>query len=86
MPAGVKGKYGMGLGLNSIEGRESKHVENRKNSVNTNFNSRWEQVFMHEYVSLIWLRQQGYNITKPVKTSGLTYIPKRCTNNSDQFC
>lgn len=81
----MKGKYGMGLGLNSMEGRESKHVSIGKYSVNTIFNSRWEQIFMHEYVSLIWLRKQGYNITKPVSSSGLAYIPKRAIDN-DLFC
>jgi len=81
----MKGKYGMGLGLNSMEGRESKHVSISKYSVNTNYNSRWEQIFMHEYISLIWLRERGYNLTKPVSSSGLRYIPKRATSD-DKFC
>jgi hypothetical protein len=81
----MKGKYGMGLGLNSMEGRESKHVAISKYCVNTNYNSRWQQVFMHEYVSLIWLREQGYNVTKPVTSSGLKYIPKRALDN-ECFC
>ena len=81
----MKGKYGLGLGLNSMEGRESKHVSIGKYSVNTNINSRWEQIFMHEFVSLIWLRERSYNVTKPVSSSGLTYIPKRTTDKTN-FC
>ena len=81
----MKSKYGMGLGLNSMEGRESKHVSIARYSINTSYQSRWQQIFMHEYVSLIWLREQGCNITKPVSTSGLTYVPK-CTKDSANFC
>jgi len=57
----MKSKYGLGLGLNSMEGREAKHVFVPKYSNNTMFYSRWEQIFLHEFVSLLWLRGKGYN-------------------------
>lgn len=69
-------KYKMGLGLNSMEGREAKHIQISKFSQNTFYQNRWEQIFRHEYVSLIWLRERGFNLGGKSK-SNLKYIPKR---------
>ena len=33
---------------------------------------------MHEYMSLVWLRERGYNTERPVTSCKLRYIPKRC--------
>jgi hypothetical protein len=85
----MKSKYKMGLALNSMEGREAKHISIAKYSKNTNYKARWEQIFLHEFVSLLWLRERGYNITKPAaaKTYCPTYIPKRALANPDYcFC
>ena len=41
---------------------------------------------MHEYVSLIWLRERGYNNTKPFTSSTLSYVPKRVIKNGSCFC
>ena len=87
VPAHTKdmlGKYGVGLGLNSMEGREAKHVSIGRYCRNTQFNSRWQQIFMHEYISLLWLRERGHNQTAKVTTSGLAYIPKR--TSKPEFC
>ena len=83
----MKAKYGKGLGLNSMEGREAKHISISKYSKNTIFKSRWEQVFQHEYVSLVWLRQMGYNTEKTASDcdSRYSYIPKRATEDP-KFC
>jgi len=82
----MKQLYDMGLGLNSMEGREAKHIFIRKYSENTLPNQRWEQIFRHEYVSLIWLRQRGYNTTSSSRSSSSssTYIPQRV--ESQEFC
>ncbi len=81
----MKAKYGLGLGLNSMEGREAKHVAISKYSANTAYLFQWEQIFRHEYISLIWLRQQGYNskITTPSTTR--SYIPKRVSSKILSF-
>ena len=55
----MKQAYGMGLGLNSMEGRKAKHVAIAKYVANMKHARRWEQVFHHEYISLIWLRGHG---------------------------
>ena len=64
-----KGKYGMGLGLNSMEGREAKHIAISRYSHNTTYLYRWEQIFRHEYISIIWLREKGYNTNIAVSSS-----------------
>ena len=74
---------GMGLGVNTMEGREAKHIALAKFTRNTQFSNRWLQVFRHEYVSLVWLRENGCDENVHKETSGV-YIPKRCY--SDQFC
>jgi hypothetical protein len=77
-------KYGMGLALNSMEGREAKHISIARYSRNTCYQNRWEQVFRHEYISLLWLRERGYNLNKPSSVA-MHYIPKRATENPN-YC
>lgn len=76
-------KLGMGLGINTMEGREAKHVTLAKFTHNTQFSNRWTQVFRHEYVSQFWLRENGCDETVHKDTVGL-YVPKRCS--TPQFC
>lgn len=80
----MKEKYGLGLGLNSMEGREAKHRSISRYAVNTNFQSRWHQVFMHEYISLVWLRERGHNQTTDTTAASLPYIPNR--TSQPEFC
>ena len=76
----------MGLGLNSMEGREAKHICIARYSRNTVYKARWEQIFRHEFISVLWLRERGYNTTK-LASSSLSYIPKRAIGNPDYcFC
>lgn len=82
----MKVKYNLGLGLNSMEGRESKHVSISRYSENTHFNNRWEQIFRHEYISLLWLRHRGINKSTPVISSGLKYIPTRVSQPGFCYC
>lgn len=50
-------EYKMRLGLNSMEGREAKNISIARYAGNTNFQFRWQQIFMHEHISLLWLRE-----------------------------
>ena len=81
----MKMLYGMGLGLYSMEGREVKHVFIAKYSANTLYSCRWEQIFRHEYLTLILLRQKGYNISS-TQSSNQTYIPKGADSSSMCYC
>ena len=49
---------GVGLGINSMQGRESKHQQIASFAEFALVKNRWEKVFRHEYMSLIWLRKQ----------------------------
>ena len=73
----------MGLGINTMEGRDAKHVTLAKFTHNTQFSNRWAEVFKHEYVSLFWLREKGCDETVHKETNGM-YVPKRCSTS--QFC
>jgi len=68
--------YGLGLGCNSIEGREQKHQKIAKYAENTTFQNRWPQIFRHEYIQLIFLRENGYDTIKYLKRES-SYIPNR---------
>lgn len=80
----MKSKYGLGLGLNSMEGREAKHIFIAKYSKNTIQQQRWAQIFMHEYVTLLWLRSRGYNTISKKPPKGNVYIPMR--TNDPLYC
>ena len=79
------GKYSLCLGLNSMEGREAKHISIARYSKNTAFLNRWQQLFRHECISLIWLREKGYNTKRSLPSARPSYIPKHVKNNPN-FC
>ena len=87
----MKRMYGLGLGVNSMEGWEAKHVAITKYCRNTAYAHRWEQVFHHEFIFLIWLPAQGYTNSKVNINSSSTgvsasYIPKRVRSKDPGFC
>ncbi len=79
----IKENLGFGLGINSMEGREAKHVSLARFARNTHRSTRWLQVFKHEYISLLWLRENGCDSAK-YKLTKNKYIPARCFTL--QFC
>ena len=55
-------KLGYGLGLNSMQGREAKHVKLAKyvkNTCNARKSLRLWNVFRHEFVCMVWLRERS---------------------------
>ena len=48
-------KYGTGLGINTMQGREAKHVQISAYAKNSLYKQRWLQVFRHDYISKVWL-------------------------------
>lgn len=57
----------------------------RRYSQNTNHHARWMQIFQHEFVHLIWLRERGYG-GEGISRSKQTYVPLRVTNGQSCFC
>ena len=72
----TKSKYGKGLSVTSMEGREAKHMAISRYSQNTNYAMRWQQIFRHEFLSLIWLRERGYKLCN-YSPSKERYFPER---------
>ena len=64
----VKQQLSFGLGINTMEGREAKHVSLARFANNTHHSTRWLQVFRHEYMSLLWLRENGCDSVKYTHT------------------
>ena len=60
----VKQQLSFGLGINTMEGREAKHVSLARFANNTHHSTRWLQVFRHEYMPLLWLRENGCDSVK----------------------
>ena len=44
-------KYGVGLGINTMQGREARQVQIAGYARNSQFKQRWVQVFKHDHVS-----------------------------------
>ena len=77
--------FQVGLGINTMQGREAKHQKLATYAEFSLPKERWEKVFLHEHMSLIWLRQQNPHLVKYSK-SKLQYIPKRCYTREFCFC
>ena len=76
--------YRLGLGCNTMEGREQKHQQIAKYAENTTFQNRWPMIFRHEFIQLIFLRENGYDNTKYRKrSSNYVLVPE---NNHCKHC
>ena len=78
-------KYHLGLNVVSMEGREAKHIAVKRYSQNTNYHGRWIQIFRHEFVHLIWLREKGFEVGETYKRKEV-YVPESATNGESCFC
>ena len=65
----------MGLGCNTMEGREQKHQIIAKYAGNTIYQNRWPMTFRHDYMQPIYLRENGYGNMKYKKKSS-NYVDK----------
>ena len=68
----VHEKCGQGLGIVTMERREVKHIALKKLSKNTFYKRRWWEILKHEFVMLVWLPEQGFNLST-YSTSILLY-------------
>ena len=50
-------QYGMGLGLNNMQGREAKHVRLSQFAKHTTKSTRWSMVLRHDYMCNVWIRK-----------------------------
>ena len=68
-------EYGLGLGCNTMEGREQKHQCLAKYSRNTTFQNRWPNIFRHEHNILVYIRLNGFDRNNYVQRKR-SYIPE----------
>ena len=54
--------YGQGLLTVSMEGREAKHIALQLLGNNTTYQNRWQEIFRHEFIMLIWLPEHGHEL------------------------
>jgi hypothetical protein len=52
-------RYGMGLGINSMQGREAKHVRLSEFAKHSTKSTRWSMVLRHDYMCNVWIRMHG---------------------------
>ena len=76
-------KFKTGLGLNTMQSREAKHQRLGEYAKNTTHQNKWQQIFRHEYVALVWLREQNPYLDTYSKTQ-FKYVPSRCS--TENFC
>ena len=53
--------YSLGLGCNTMDGREQKYQVIEKYSHNTTFQNSWPKIFRHEFIQLVCLMENGYD-------------------------
>lgn len=51
-------RYGTGLGINTMQGREAKHVHIASYARHSHIRNRWLMIFRHDYIRNIWLPLQ----------------------------
>ena len=78
-------KYGVGLGINSMQGREAKHVCLQQYARHSSVSKRWHNVLKHDYISSILLRKQDPFYFAYHKNSS-SYIPKRISCSGFCYC
>ena len=78
-------QYNRGLGMVSMEAHEQKHQEISRYMENTNNHSKtkWLQIFRHEFIQLIHLRERGSDDVN-YRSRGTSYLPKYHTQNCSE--
>ena len=76
-------KYGLGLGINTMQGREAKHTMIKEFARHSTLSLRWQHVFRHEFISCIWLRK-CYPKSAIFRLKQVTYIPDYV--HQDNYC
>ena len=78
-------KFGVGLGINTMQGREAKHVQIASYARNSLYKQRWSQVFRHDFISKLWLPIQQPSLLV-FRQSNDTLIPTRVSKDPQHYC
>ena len=78
-------KFKLGLGMNTMQGREAKHISIRSFAKHSSLTNRWDLVFHHEFVSLIRMREHD-PLSDNYKCTDVKYIPEQISTPEFCFC
>lgn len=78
-------KFGVGLGINTMQGQEAKHVQISSYVRNSLYKKRWSQVFRHDFISKLWLPIQQPSLLV-FHQSNYTLIPTRVSKDLQHYC
>ena len=76
-------KYGCGLGINTMQGREAKHMQISSYAKHSNVKNRWSLVFRHDYISKIWLPLKQASLLE-YHCTNVSLVPRRVED--DEYC
>ena len=68
-------KYGVTLGVNTMQGREANHQQLAQYAKNTTFKNMWHQIFRHKYICIYDYCKTNYK-----------YVPIYCDTNDICHC
>lgn len=78
-------KYGTGLGINTMQGREAKHVQIASYAKHSQYRQRWFHVFRHDYISKLWLPSHQPSLLGYHKIQD-SLIPPRVRTDRLHYC
>ena len=85
-------EFGLGLAINTMQGREAKHLRLREYTKKATVLNRWNMAFRHEYMSTIWLNENDpscsnikMSVEEFTQKEFQNHIPKIFTN-SEVYC
>ena len=78
-------KYGTGLGINTMQGREAKHVQLASYAKNSLRRDRWFHIFRHNYISKLWLPTHQ-PLLLAYHQSADSLVPPRVIKDSLHYC
>ena len=78
--------YGQGFLTVTMEGREAKHVALQRLSFDTTYQKRWQEVFRHEFIMLIWLPSKSVYISSRVFDDACCYCGLQKADQTDSGC
>lgn len=76
---------GVGLGINTMQGREAKHVRISQYAKHATLSTRWNLVFRHDFISTVWLRTHDPTSFVYRKSSEV-YVPREIEQSDVCYC
>ena len=78
-------RYTVGLGINSMQGREAMHVILSQFAKHSTKTTRWAMVLRHDFIANVWIRKQDPSYCTYTKYEHC-YIPKEIVSGTFCYC